>query len=58
MQAIIDNSFWDGTLKTTGTDFDKILPPVSRLGGGNRVEKKQNVNVQLSKFFEKYLGVA
>lgn len=58
MQAIIDNSLRDGTLKTTGTDFDKILPPVSRFGGGNRVEKKRNVNVQLSKFFEKYLGVA
>ena len=56
-KRFIDNSFRDGTLKTTGTDFDKILPPVSRFGGGNRVEKKQNVIVRLSKFFEKYLGV-
>lgn len=56
-KRFIDNSFRDGTLKTTGTDFDKILPPVSRFGGGNRVEKKQNVIVRLSKLFEKYFGV-
>lgn len=56
MKAVIDNSFGDGTLKTTGTDFGKILPTVSRFSGGNSVEKKQNVIVRLSRFFEKYLG--
>jgi type I restriction enzyme R subunit len=56
-RRFIDNSFRDGTLKTTGTDFDKILPPVSRFGGGNRQEKKQNVIVKLLGFFEKYLGL-
>ena len=34
------------------------LPPVSRFGGGNRTEKKQGVIQRLSRFFEKYLGVA
>ena len=36
----IDNSFWDGMLKTTGTDFDRIMPPVSRFGGGGRAKEK------------------
>ena len=52
------NSFRDGALKTTGTDIDKLMPPVSRFGGGNRTEKKQGVIQRLSRFFEKYLGVA
>ena len=57
-KRFIDNSFRDGILKTTGTDFDKIMPPVSRFGGGNRAQKKQNVVERLSKFFEKYFGAA
>ena len=44
-------------LKTTGTDIDKILPPVSRFGGGNRAEKKQGIIDKLMVFFEKYLGL-
>ena len=52
----IDNSFRDGTLKTTGTDIDKIMPPVSRFGGG-RAAKKQGVIEKLMKFFEKYFGL-
>ena len=57
-RRFIDNSFRDGTLKTTGTDFDKIMPPVSRFWGGDRAQKKQNVVARLSKFFEKYFGAA
>ena len=57
-KKFIDNSFRDGALKTTGTDIDRILPPVSRFGGGNRAEKKRGVIERLAKFFEKYLGVA
>lgn len=56
-RKFIDNSFRDGTLKTTGTDIDKIMPPVSRFGGGGRNEKKQNVIDKLLKFFEKYFGL-
>jgi type I restriction enzyme R subunit len=56
-RRFIDNSFRDGALKTTGTDIDKILPPVSRFGGGNRQEKKQGVIMKLMKFFDKYLGI-
>ena len=57
-KKFIDNSFRDGALKTTGMDIDRILPPVSRFGGGNRAEKKRGVIERLAKFFEKYLGVA
>lgn len=53
----IEGSLRDGNLKTTGTDLDKILPPVSRFSGGNRTEKKQTVIEKLMRFFEKYLGV-
>ena len=59
-KAFIENSFRDGTLRTTGTDLDKILPPVSRFGGGNsgtnRGAVKRNVIEHLKAFFEKYFG--
>ena len=59
-KRFLDNSFRDGTLKTTGTDIDKLLPPVSRFGGGGgkRAAKKQGIIAKLASFFEKYLGVA
>ena len=57
-RKFVDNAFRDGVLKTTGTDVDKILPPVSRFsGGGKRVQKKQTVIEKLKAFFEKYLGL-
>ena len=56
-RKFIDNSFRDGTLKTIGTDIDKIMPPVSRFGGGGRATKKQGVVEKLMKFFEKYFGL-
>lgn len=56
-KSFIENSFRDGTLRTTGTDIDKILPPVSRFGGGNRSEVKKNVIERLTAFFERYFGV-
>lgn len=56
-RKFIDNAFRDGVLKTTGTDIDKIMPPVSRFGGGNRAAVKQKVIDVLQKFFEKYFGL-
>lgn len=56
-RKFIDNSFRDGTLKTIGTDIDKIMPPVSRFGSGGRATKKQGVIDKLMKFFEKYFGL-
>lgn len=56
-RRFIDNAFRDGILKTTGTSVDRIMPPVSRFGGGNRVARKQSIIEKLSKFFEKYFGL-
>lgn len=56
-RKFLDGSFRDGTMKTTGTDIDKILPPISRFSGGGRVAKKQGVIEKLMAFFEKYLGL-
>lgn len=56
-KRFIDNSFRDGALKTTGTEIDKIMPPASRFGSGNRTAKKQGVIEKLMKFFEKYFGL-
>ena len=53
----IDNAFRDGGIKTTGTDIDKLMPPTSRFGGGNRANKKQGIIDKLMAFFEKYFGV-
>jgi len=57
-RKFMDNAFRDGTLKTTGTDIDKILPPVSRFSGGGRTAKKQGIIEKLLRFFEKYFGLA
>lgn len=56
-RKFLDNSFRDGEIKTTGTDIEKILPPMRRFGGGNRAEKKQTIIDKIKKFFEKYLGI-
>ena len=55
-RKFIENAFRDGEIKTEGTDIEKILPPVSRFGGG-RDQKKQGVIEKLKAFFEKYFGV-
>ena len=53
----IENAFRDGEIKTTGTDIDKLMPPVSRFGGGNRAKKKQGVIEKLKSFFERFFGI-
>lgn len=55
-EKFINNAFRDGVLKTSGTDIDKLMPPVSRFGGG-RGQKKDIVIEILQKFFEKYFGL-
>jgi len=46
-----------GGVKTVGTDIDKLMPPVSRFGSGNRAEKKQGIIDKIKAFFEKYFGI-
>jgi type I restriction enzyme R subunit len=57
-RKFIENAFRDGEIKTTGTDIDKIMPPVSRFGGGNRAARKQGVIDKLKSFFDKFFGVS
>lgn len=56
-EKFIESSFRDGHVRTTGTDIDKILPPMSRFGGGNRKEKKKTVIEKIRTFFERYFGL-
>ena len=37
----MDNSFRDGQVKTTGIDIEKILPPMRRFGGGNKMKENK-----------------
>ena len=46
-----------GEIKTTGTEIDKLMPAVSRFGGGSRAAKKQTVIDKLKAFFEKFYGI-
>ena len=56
-RIFLENSFREGEIKTVGTDIDRIMPPVSRFGGGNREQKKQGIIEKLKAFFEKYFGI-
>lgn len=56
-RKFIETAFRDGSVKTTGTDIDKLMPPITRFGGGNRAEKKQGIIAKLLGFFEKYFGI-
>ena len=56
-RKFMEDSFRNGEIKTTGTDIEKILPPVSRFGGGNRAQKKQTVIDKLKAFFERFFGI-
>ncbi|WP_400153138.1 type I restriction endonuclease subunit R [Candidatus Methanarcanum hacksteinii] len=56
-RKFLDNAFRDGVIKTTGTDIDKILPPMSRFGGGNREQQKNSIIEKLKEFYEKYFGL-
>lgn len=56
-RKFMENAFRDGEIKTAGTDIDKIMPPISRFGGGGRAKKKLGVIEKLRAFFEKYFGI-
>lgn len=56
-RKFLENAFKEGEVKTTGTDIDKMMPPVSRFGNSNRSEKKQTIIDKLKTFFEKYFGL-
>lgn len=53
----MENVFHDGVIKTTSTDIDKLMPPISSLDGGNCAKKKQGIIEKFTAFFEKYFGL-
>ena len=58
-QKFVENALRDGILRTTGTDIDGILPPISRFTiTGERARIKDGVINKLLVFFEKYFGAA
>lgn len=56
-RCFLKDSFRNGEVKTTGTDIDKLMPTVSRFGGGNRAAKKQTIIDKLKAFFERFFGI-
>lgn len=40
-RKFVSNAFRDGVLKTTGTEINKLMPPVSRFGGSGRAKKSK-----------------
>ena len=57
-RQFIETALQVGEIKTTGTDIDQLMPPVSRFGDGNRAAKKQGIIDRLKKFFDKFFGIA
>ncbi|MHC8440938.1 MAG: type I restriction endonuclease subunit R, EcoR124 family, partial [Candidatus Eutrophobiaceae bacterium] len=54
----IANAFRDGELKSTGTDFADILPPISMFDKNHALAKKKTAVLEkLRAFFEKYMGI-
>lgn len=56
-RRFMDSAFRDGSVKTTGTDIDKLMPPISRFGGGNRTVIKQAIIDKLMAFFNRFFGI-
>ncbi len=52
-----EGSLRDGVLKTTGTDIDQILPPLSRFGAV-RQQTKERVIAALQVLFDRYKGIS
>ncbi len=56
-RKFIEASMQAGEIRTVGTDIDKLMPPMSLFGGGDRAKKKQTIVEKLKSFFEKFLAI-
>jgi type I restriction enzyme R subunit len=57
-RQMMSHAFEDGELKSTGTAFSEILPPISLFDKDNARAKKKNIVLdKLRAFFEKYFGI-
>ena len=55
-RRFLEDAFKNGEVRTTGTEIDSLMPPVSRFGGGRAV-KKQTIIDKLIAFFERFFGI-
>ena len=55
-RKFIETALQAGEIKITGTDIDRLMPPVSRFGGG-RAAKKQGIIDRLKNFFDEFFGI-
>ena len=56
-RRFMEDSFRNGEVKTTGTDIDRLMPPVSRFAGVKRSVKKQAIIDKLKAFFDRFFGI-
>lgn len=56
-RQFVENSFKTGSMKTSGTDIDSLMPPMSRFGSGNRAEKKKGLIDRLLAYFDRFFGI-
>lgn len=55
----IEKSFKTGFITDIGTDFSRILPPISRFSkGGERLQKRELVLEKLRRFFERFFDIS
>ncbi|MCH5171552.1 MAG: type I restriction endonuclease subunit R [Erysipelotrichales bacterium] len=57
-RKFISDSFEYGSVKITGTDIDKIMPPTRRFDGGNHDIKKKAIITKILAFFERFFGIS
>ena len=55
-RTFMEYAFRDGVVKTTGTDIDKFMPPMSMFGGG-REQKKARIIAKLLQYFDRFYGI-
>jgi type I restriction enzyme R subunit len=55
-EKLFEGALKTGVLKTTGTDIDLILPPLSRFGNVRQITKER-VILALQGLFERYKGL-
>ncbi len=54
----MENALSEGEIKTTGTDIDRLMPPLPRFGKeGARAKKKQMVIDKLESVLERFFGI-
>ena len=57
-RKFISDSFENGSVKTTGTDIDRIMPATSRFSkDNNHDKKKKSVIAKILDFFEQFFGI-